>query len=627
MKTTLLLGTALVIFSVQLKAQNFEWVDRAGDVSTDLGFGIVADNAGYTYSCGSFSDSVDFDPGPGVAMLNSYGLADAYVLKLDPAGNYVWAIQLGGTSNDVGRTICLDASGHFYLGGSFWLTADFDPGVGSFNLTTSGFEDFFVSKYDTTGNLIWAKSGGGPGLEITYGISVDGSGNVLASGMFSSTCNFDPGASNYSLTSNGNLEAHVMKFDNNGNFMWARGIGGTQEDRSYAVTTDAAGSVYFAGYLKVTVDLDPGPGTSMVTAIGFEDIFVVKLNASGNFVWGKHLGSGSQDIVWGMCSTPTGIILTGNASGVIDFDPGVGVVNLTSNGVSDVFIWQLDTAGNFLLAKNMGGNSGDLGQSVTTDNFGNIYCSGYIGSAVADFDPGAGTFNLINAGVGRDIFISKLDPAGNFLWAGSIGDTLHDLSYGVDVDNAGNIFATGYFTGTADFDPAAAIYPQTSAGGYDAFVIKLNQCSIDTSITATTLSLTSNAADSNYQWVDCNNGFAIIPGDTNQVFMPTVNGSYAVIITQSNCVDTSSCYAFISTGVTDFSTGEIAIVPNPGDGVFHIVTTQRVIDKTTVFNSTGEIVFESAQVSEIDLSLQPAGIYVVIMHTELGIVCRKLVVY
>jgi hypothetical protein len=193
-------------------------------------------------------------------------------------GDFVWAKQMGGTDYDVGQGIAVDMAGNVYTTGYFQGTADFDPGPGSFNLTSTGNEDIFVSKLDSAGNLVWAKQMGGTSGDAGQDIAVDAAGNVYTTGFFYSTVDFDPGPGTFNLTSTGDTDIFVSKLDSAGNFVWAKQMGGTDPDAGYDIAVDAAGNVYTTGYFWGTADFDPGPGSFNLTSAGFSDIFVSKLS-------------------------------------------------------------------------------------------------------------------------------------------------------------------------------------------------------------------------------------------------------------------------------------------------------------------------------------------------------------
>ena len=391
-----------------------------GGATSDVGYSIAVDSLGNVYTTGSFNGTVDFDPGAGVAELTSAGgnaSNDIFVSKLDSSGNFVWAKGLGGTSGDDGFGIAVDSSGNVYTTGSFIGTADFDPAAETTNLISAGVSErnIFVSKLDSLGNFVWAKGLGGTGADVGRIIAVDSSGNVYTTGYFFSTADFDPGAGTTNLISAGGAEAFVSKLDSSGNFVWAKGLGGNSTDEGYSIALDSSGNVYTTGYFRDTADFDPGAGVAALTSAsaGVNEIFVSKLNSSGNFVW----------------------------------------------------------------AKGLGGTAADVGRSIAVDSSGNVYTTGYF-IGTADFDPGAGVANLTSAsgsgGTDRDVFVSKLNSSGNFVWAKGLGGTAADESNSIAVDSSGNVYTTGSFNGTVDFDPGTGVENLTSAGGSDGFISKLD---------------------------------------------------------------------------------------------------------------------------------------------------------
>ena len=336
-------------------------------------------------------------------------------------------------------------------------TADFDPGAGTFNLTPAGSTDAFVSKLDSAGNLVWARRLGGTSGDLGAGVAVDDSGNVYTAGYFSGLADFDPSAGTFNLTSAGGADVFVSKLDSAGNLVWARQLGGPSDDEGNGVVADALGNVYTTGYFKGTADFDPGAGTFNLTSAGGGDVFVSKLDSAGNLVWARQLGGTFGDVGHGVTVDESGnVYTTGGFQGTADFDPGAGAFNLMSAGDADVFVSKLDSAGNLVWARQLGGTFEDYGHGVAVDGSGNVYTTGYF-SGLADFDPGAGTFNLNSGGSGfGDVFVSKLDSAGNLVWARRMGGPNYQIGAGVAVDESGNVHVTGGLNGTADFDPVRA---------------------------------------------------------------------------------------------------------------------------------------------------------------------------
>ena len=383
-----------------------------GGVGNEFSESTVVDSTGNIYTTGRFASTVDFDPGVGTSNLTSAGSSDVFVSKLDASGNLLWAKSFGAAAADAGLSIAVDSTGNVYTTGFFASTVDFDPGAGTTNLTTAGSSDVFISKLDASGNLVFAKRFGGGISDIGYSIAVDSTGNIYTTGFFADTVDFDPGAGTTNLTTAGLADVFISKLDASGNLVFAKRFGAAEADAGLSVAVDSTGNVYTTGYFEVTVDFDPGAGTTNLTTAGGSDVFVSKLDSSGNLVFAKRFGGSGDDGGISISVDSNGNIhTTGYFEGTVDFDPGAGTTNLNSAGGTDVFVSKLDSSGNLLLAKSFGGTATDVGRSITFDSTGNIYTTGEFAGTV-DFDPGTGTTNLISAG-GNDVFILRLDPSGD----------------------------------------------------------------------------------------------------------------------------------------------------------------------------------------------------------------------
>ena len=449
----------------------FVWARSMDGTDEGGGTAIALDGAGNIYITGGFTGTADFDPGAGTFNLTSAGQNDIFVQKLDASGNLLWARRMGGTSYDIGRDIVVDGSGNVYTTGLFQASADFDPGAEAYNLTSAGYSDIFVQKLDISGNLVWARRMGGVNNDVGWAIALDGEGNLHNTGSFKGTVDFDPGAETYNLTSAGSSDIFVQKLDASGNLALARGMGGIGIDSGHDLAVDSAGNVYTTGYFAGTVDFDPGARSFNLTSAGLNSFFVQKLNASGNLVWARHVDGTINSI--GIAVDSVGNVYTkGPFQGTADFDPGAGTVNLTSAGNYDIFVQKLAACGNFVWARRMGGRNIDGGSAIAVDGMGNVYTTGYF-DLMVDFDPGADTVNLTSAG-SYDIFVQKMDASGNFGWARGMGGTSSDGGSAIAVDSAGDVYTTGSFMGTADFDPGAGTVNLTSAGNTDIFVQKLS---------------------------------------------------------------------------------------------------------------------------------------------------------
>jgi len=421
-----------------------------------------------------------------------------------------WAKQAGGTYWDEGCDIAIDSSGNSYVTGFFKETASF----GSTNLTSSGQDDIFVAKLDSSGNWLWTKQAGGTNYDGGYSIAIDSSGNSYVTGYFRGTASFG----NTTLTSSGQDDIFVAKLDSNGNWLWAKKAGGTNNDEGHGIATDSSGNSYVTGYFYGTASF----GSTTLTSSGESDIFVAKLDSSGNWLWAKQAGGTNYDYGFGIAIDSSGnSYVTGyfysvtasfgsttlNSSGGYDIfvakldssgnwlwvkqaggtsdDYGLGIATdssgnsyvtgyfygtasfgsttLTSSGDIDIFVAKLDSSGNWLWVKQAGGASTDHGNSITIDSSGNSYVTGYFYSVTASF----GTTTLTSNGE-SDIFVAKLDSSGNWLWAKKAGGAYYDYGYSIATDSSGNCYLSDSFSGTASFGGINL----TSSGGEDIFVAK-----------------------------------------------------------------------------------------------------------------------------------------------------------
>lgn len=429
----------------------------------------VVDGSGNVYITGYFTGTVDFDPGPGIANLTSDNLNDIFVSKLDAGGAYVWAIHISGPSYNFGYGITVDGSGNVYITGSVW--------------GPSGGNDIFVSKLDANGAYVWSKNMGGSGYDKGMAIAVDGKGNVYTTGSFSYAGDFDPGPGTASLTGVAE-DIFVSKLDSNGNYVWAKRIGGWSNDIGLGITVDGKGNVYTTGFFSFAADFDPGPDTASLTGGDYE-IFVSKLDTDGAYVWAKRMGGADMDIANAIALDDSGnIYTTGFFRGTADFDPGPGTANLTSSAFTDIFVSKLDAGGGYVWARRLAGSApkNNGGRSIAVDGSGNVYTTGYFYTMV-DADPGPATANLYGAGdidvfaSKLDVFVSKLDSNGAYVWAKSIGDTGNDVGHTIAVDGTGSVYTVGYFAGTVDFDPGRGT-ANLSAGNNGGFVVKWSQSAL-----------------------------------------------------------------------------------------------------------------------------------------------------
>ena len=387
------------------------------------------------------------------------------------------AQPIGTLINEVTTSITTDAAGNVYVSGVFENSMDFDAGPAQFFLTSTGYTDVFIAKYSPNGNLIFAKSFGGIDPDFGSDIAIDPSGNIIITGTFQGSVDFDPGPGTQVFTSSNRSDVFFAKYDNLGNYIFVKTMGGALDDYGVSIASDASGNIYLSGVFDETMDFDPGPGVQALTTVRYQDCFFAKYDALGNYVYAKGIGGIWSDIgISNLAVDASGnLYLTGAYVTTVDFDPGPGVQNLTSPTIglvtyADVFFAKYDALGNYVYVKKITGGTGLLYSYLDLDLSGNIYLSGGF-TETADFDPGPGTLNLASNG-GYDIFIAKYNNNGNIIYAKNMGGGGYDHALAIAVDATGSIYISGEFWDIADFDPNVAITQNLTAILGDAFFAK-----------------------------------------------------------------------------------------------------------------------------------------------------------
>jgi len=381
-------------------AGKLAWAKGAGGSDDDWGNNIALDGAGNCYVTGGFtSTNIMF----GNVSLTNAGVVNIFVAKYDNSGSLQWVRSAGGSARDAGSGVAADPSGNCYV------TGYFSSGVALFgnrSLTNSaiGSKDIFLAKYDSAGNLLWVKSAGGSDDDFGNGVGVDAIGNVYATGFFYST---NAGFNGTVLTNSGpagSSDIFIAKYDSSGTLLWLKQAGGSADDEAGGIAVDTAGNSYITGFFQSD---RAGFGSVTLTNSarnGLSDIFVAKLDATGQVLWANAAGGSGLDYATGIA-----VDLRGNCQ-VAGFYRStnflVGSIMLTNAGASlyyDVFTAQYDRMGNLLWAQRAGGTASDFGYGVGFDAAGNSYLTGsYRGPA------SFGGTNLLTSN-NDDIFVMRID--------------------------------------------------------------------------------------------------------------------------------------------------------------------------------------------------------------------------
>jgi hypothetical protein len=390
----------------------------------------------------------------------------------------VWVRTIEQDNGIYGNGIVLDDVGNIYTTGEFRGTVDFDPGDDTYNVeVTDGGLSLYILKLNNDGEFLWVKvlDSNNGGNNFVETIALDAARNVYISGEFLPELDFDPGVDTYFLPVEEGSDLFIEKLDTDGNFLWAKAIEVSDySKKTKAMVTDLDENIYTTGYFSGTADFDPSVAEYEQTAVAYNDVFIQKLDSNGDFEWAVTMGGSVSENSSDITLDSNGNIYSlGKFRYSIDFDPSEATYYLTSNGSYDIYVQKLDPDGNFIWAKSFGGPGSDGGNAIALDLFDNIYISGGF-FETADFDPSDAIYSGVSVG-DMDIFILKLDENGDFKWVQTKGGIEHDIGIDISLDNQGNVYTTGVFRESVDFNPEGDPLVLSSNGENDVFITKLSQ--------------------------------------------------------------------------------------------------------------------------------------------------------
>lgn len=473
LRGVLLLTGLLPAFTAWAADGDFAWARGMGGPKYDHVTSMALDDNSNIYVAGFFRGVMDADPGPGVFELHAEAESKdgSFLLKLDNAGNLLWAVAIGDSRGYIVSDVAVDGPGNVYATGGFSGTVDFDPGPGIFELTKQNGAGF-VWKLDPSGNFLWAKASTGSTPFGGNAIARDREGNVytIGSALLNVEYGTDPKAFEMATVTSAHVTC-ISKLDANGNFVWAKAQDSTYMiEEPHDIVVDDAGYVHTTGAFGETMDFDPGPEVFELKATGRLGTYVSTLDKDGNFVRAFEFGEG-----YGQCVTVDNagnLYILGMFHGTVDFDPGPSTFTLTASDASagfDIFVSKLDREGKLVWAIPIGGDDEEEALDFVLDTSNNLYITGKYNGSI-DFDPGPGTAVLtFQTNVSwSGTFLLKLDAIGHLTWVKQIEVTGGQR---ITVDRmehtytAGQSFGLDIKTGTRDF------YTH-SEGGADVVIIK-----------------------------------------------------------------------------------------------------------------------------------------------------------
>lgn len=419
---------------------------------------------------------------------------------------FSWLKSIGNSTNQNEEIIDSyeDAAGNVYVTGYYHGTIDFNPSTATYFMTSKGGRDGFILKYKPNGNFDWVRGFGGvdPDTSVTVfeegtSIAIDNSGDIIIGGRFNDSCIVYSNSQTFAnLSGSGQEDVLLLKLSPTGNFIWAKGFGGSSADRLNSVATDKFNCIYAAGNFFDNIDMDPSSGVTAYNSIaGFlgpsADIFYTKFDASGNLIYGYRIGGNGDDYVGGMkVGSDNKIYLTGSFSNMCNFNP-IPMSNLfmqtsayTTGGINansdqDIFVMKLDSVANVLWTRQVGGSNTHFSGSLSLSEDNEVHIGAWTRGQSYVYNSGSITsaedtlsFNAI-----VDILMLKYDKNGNYMWGHSFGGPSSDICNTIGVDNDKNVYIGGaFYSFNVDMDPSAAVHKISlqnfSNGNQDAFIAK-----------------------------------------------------------------------------------------------------------------------------------------------------------
>jgi hypothetical protein len=452
----------------------FLWANCLGSPASDAGISLAVSNSGYVYASGYFSESLSFDPTTDTTILTSAGGEDIFIAKYDSKGAYQGAIRAGGAGNDRATSIGLQGSSDVYITGSFEQSADFNPDSTTAELQSQGGSDVFIAKYTSIGSYVWAYNMGSPENDYGNSIALDGAGNLYLAGKLKGTANFNPKGKD-ELTSAGESDVFIAKYDYNGIYQWAESMGGPEEDEATALTVDIRGNIFLTGRFRATANFNP-KGKTELTAVDKSDVFLARYNNRGEFQWANRMGGAGED--YGTALEVVGgnhVVLTGCFTGTADFNPDIQVNSLTAEGdVHDIFIAKYTFEGTYVWSNRVGGTFSEYANALALNAEGQVYMTGCFEGA-SDFDPSDNDV-VLNTNAIQTLFVAHYDAESSaYGYAFGVGyryDASISKIKSVQMDAEQNVYIAGYFEGAVNFNPLGQKV-LTSAGRWsDVFLAK-----------------------------------------------------------------------------------------------------------------------------------------------------------
>lgn len=459
-------------FSTFVKAQipNLDWATYHGGSNEDGFRDMATDAFGNVYVVGSTrSSNAIGTPASFQSMIA--GGSDVYLAKYNTDGNKIWTTYYGGSEDDIGQSIDLDANGNIFITGLSFSTNGIAT-FGTHQISNNGNGDTFLAKFNNNGFRIWGTYLGGENFDFANDIEIDNSGNPIIIGWTNSTNNISTlGA--FQDTYRGQDDILLAKFDTNGLLQWSTYYGDIGFDTGLQVESDVVGNIIISGWTSSPTNIATPGVIQTIYGGSTADVFLAVFNISGNRIWATYFGGSGNDYSDALFVTASGDIYL---SGSTDSPNNIATPSAYQPNVVagyDTFLARFSASGSISWSTYFGGNNNDTAYRLRVGTDGGIYIVGHTFST--DVMATSGAFQINKSG-GQDVFLSKFETNGSLVWSTYYGGIANDFGYGLVLNANDDIFINGNTEGSTNLSTMGVVQENFGGGLQDGFIAKFAPC-------------------------------------------------------------------------------------------------------------------------------------------------------
>ncbi len=598
-------------------SSNLVWGNYIGGNALDYSTALTIDNSNFLYKTGYTLSSSNI-ASAGVYQTTLSGSFDAYLVKYNSSGNFIWGTYFGGPDVDAVYTIAHDSGGNIFVGGDTFSTSNI-ASVGAHQIVYGGgIDDGMIFKFNSAGQRLWSTYYGGTQHEVIGALCVDMNNNVIVCGHSEST-NAIATASAYQTIYSSAYDVFIAKFNSLGVRQWGTYYGDTGADEGWGADTDVNGDIYITGFTSSPFSISTPTAHQTTLGGGNTDCFLLKMNAAGNnLIWGTYYGGNGDDGGTSVEVDPTGkIFLVGNTSSTNNIASASSYQTVIGSA-EDGFLASFTINGVRIWGTYFGGADTDYINDLFIDANKDLLFCGQTLSTNGISTTGAYQPNIANAS-NYDAYFAKFTNAGILKLGTYYGGSESENSKGIVVDTQGKVYLSGETTSTVGISNAAST-SSIYIGNGDAFlskfciesVISVTPAGTSTACLGSTITINALTGCQSYSWSTTQTTPSI------SVIYTTSIGTYSYLV---NVVDGDGCNGHSDTifiNVLDCSTGlltnsvknDIKIYPNPVATKLFIEVSENAIG-VRIIDMCGKELLNEKQLSTewIDVSTLRSGMY------------------